>query len=110
MPRKNPVLTRLAIACRDLAWEGALIVKFVRTGERKARVEQINPSLAQVLAGQVAAGLAKGDADPAMCLFAIGLMLRNATDDDVTHRVLDIAGATTATRSDSGVVVSLPLA
>lgn len=68
----------------------------------------IDTGLALSIAGMVAAGLARGDAqeDRALAsLLAIGLMLTNATDDQHVHDQLALADHATVTRTETGLLI-----
>lgn len=84
-----------------------LIPRRRRRTDRRHDCPQIDPSLARVLAGQVAAGLAHGrGASPRAALTAIGVMLANATDDPHAHATLDAADRLTIEPCDGGVEIS----
>lgn len=57
----------------------------------RRRQPRISEGLAVALAGQVAAGLVRGEGQEERArasLFAIGLMISNATDSQIAHDVL----------------------
>lgn len=71
---------------------------------RRHRCPAIDPALARLLAGQVAAGLAHGEgASPRAALTAIGTMLAQAVPDDaIVAETLDAAGRLHVAQPEEG--------
>jgi hypothetical protein len=67
--------------------------------------QQINPSLAVAIAGQVSVGLIGGAGEEARmrgALITIGLMIQNAADSTLVNDVLAMTERTTCVQYDGG--------